>query len=453
MVEDFELKDKFLDRLMIPISDLDENVVGFTGRIITENPNRPKYLNSPDSHWFKKGNLWFGLNSAKKSIIKNKKALVVEGNMDVLACHELGFPFAVASQGTSFTSFQIQILTRITKTIWLAFDNDNSGRIAAEKFFVESSRFGLQIWQVIIPSNYKDLDEFLHTLQTNFILENEKGENTFDKNNARVLGENLENSSKNLNQKSELNSQLNSQNQTKNTSQNVNQENSNKDSLQKFIIKSFQVLPFLDYKLTQIAQNWTLQNSYEQNDQINRFLELTVWLKRLEVEQTLVKLANQTQFDKKILNEMRNEIIAKNSKFVGQIGTNSKQNLEIKKIGQKILQKPKKTINKEISISWQKLSSLYLAKKLELNLANKMESFFILLCNLVADFSEFETFDEYLAVNSDLLVFVFENLNKENLLLEQNQHKTAIKNFLSNKINLIPAGSNLIKHFDICMKN
>lgn len=413
---EFDFKDKFLDRLMIPINDLDGNIVGFTGRIITENPNRPKYLNSPDSNWFKKGNLWFGLNSAKKSIIKHKKVLIVEGNMDVLACHELGFPFAIASQGTSFTSFQIQILTRITKTIWLAFDNDNSGKIAAEKFFVESSRFGLQVWQVIIPDKYKDLDEFLHS---DFDLQTKKNEENFRENSLENSEENTENSEKLINKNSQ---------------------------------KNLQVLPFLDYKLEQINQNWNLENSYEQNDQINRFLELTIWLKRLETEQILIKLANQTQFSKKILEEMRSEIVAKNSKFTNQNPPNLEQKLEIDQISQKILQKPKKTVNKEINISWQKLASLYLTKKLELNLASKMESIFILLANLLANFSEFETLEQYLVANSDLLTFVFENLNKENLLFEQNKHKNEIKLFLSNKLRLI-SEPNLLKHFEIFMRN
>lgn len=430
---DFEIKDKFLDRLMIPINDLDGNVVGFTGRIITENPNRPKYLNSPDSNWFKKGNLWFGLNLAKNSIIKHKKVLIVEGNMDVLACHELGFPFAIASQGTSFTSFQIQILARITKTVWLAFDNDNSGRIAADKFFVESSRFGLQVWQVIIHNKYKDLDEFLHSNLT------EKEKN---------IENSLQNSQKTT-QKLESNLE---KNPTGNSGFQINQESSIKNHKNEIkSITNLQVLPFLDYKLKEIDQKWTLQNSYEQNDTINRFLELTIWLKKLESEQILIKLANQSQFSKKILEEMRNEIITKTNKFANQNSINPEQKIEINKISQKILQKPKKTINKEINISWQKLASLYLVKKLELNLSSKMESIFVLLNNLVADFSEFETLEEYLVINSNLLTFVFENLNKEKF--EHIQAKLAIKNFFSNNINLILNDPNLSKHFEIYLKN
>ena len=164
MSQDFYFKDKFLERLIIPIRDLDGQTVGFTGRILTENPNRPKYLNSPDSDWFKKSNLWFGLDIAKKSIIKHKKVIIVEGNMDVLTAHKHNFPFTVASQGTSFTQTQIQILARLTKVIWLAFDNDTAGKVAAEKFFIIASKFGLQVWQVVIPENFKDLDEYLQFL-------------------------------------------------------------------------------------------------------------------------------------------------------------------------------------------------------------------------------------------------------------------------------------------------
>lgn len=469
MLEDFnfELKDKFLDRLMIPINDLDGNVVGFTGRIITENPNRPKYLNSPDSNWFKKGNLWFGLNSAKKSIIKHKKVLIVEGNMDVLACHELGFPFAIASQGTSFTSFQIQILTRITKTIWLAFDNDNSGKIAAEKFFVESSRFGLQIWQVIIPDKYKDLDEFLHS---DFDLQTKKNEENFRENSLENSEENT-----NLSQKLELtnlqsqkNLEKKMENEFQNRFQNEQDSNENIENIEKSINKTInknsqknlQVLPFLDYKLEQISQNWNLENSYEQNDQINRFLELTIWIKRLEIEQILTKLANQTQFSKKILEEMRNEIVAKNSKFANQNQPNFEQKLEIDKISQKILQKPKKTQNREINLAWQNLVSFYVAKKLDLNLVSKMESIFILLKNFISNLEEFENFEDYLEQKKDELLLIYENIKHEELFVFRSNK--IIQDFLDKQFfgplrnpqnSQIFQDENILKHYKIYKRN
>lgn len=164
-------KDKFNDRLMIPVHNKQGNIVGFTGRVLPydTNPDRPRYLNSSQSQWFNKSELWFGWTFAKKTIIQEKKALIVEGNMDVIAAFGYNLKFAVASQGTSFTSNQLKILKTITSTIWLAFDNDQAGRVSGEKFFKMSAGLGFGVYKVVIPTNYKDLDEYLNTENnTNF---------------------------------------------------------------------------------------------------------------------------------------------------------------------------------------------------------------------------------------------------------------------------------------------
>lgn len=162
ITENGEHRDKYSDRLMIPVINEKQNVVGFTGRVLPhDKTDRPKYLNSPQTDWFNKSTLWFGMNMAKKFIIQSKKALIVEGNMDVIAAVKGGFDYTIASQGTSFTEAQLNSLFKLTKTIEVAFDNDNAGKIAGNKLFSEASRIGFSVYKVIILEDFKDLDEYI----------------------------------------------------------------------------------------------------------------------------------------------------------------------------------------------------------------------------------------------------------------------------------------------------
>jgi DNA primase len=166
VTEKGESRDKYSDRLMIPVVNEKQNVVGFTGRVLPyDTTDRPRYLNSPQTDWFNKSSLWFGLNMAKKSIVQNKKALIVEGNMDVIAAVKGGFDYTIASQGTSFTEQQLQNLYKLTKVIQVAFDNDNAGKIAGNKLFAEASRIGFTVYKVVIPEEFKDLDEYIQAKQ------------------------------------------------------------------------------------------------------------------------------------------------------------------------------------------------------------------------------------------------------------------------------------------------
>ena len=161
-------RDKFTDRLVIPIHDEHGRTVGFTGRVLPSNEekrekDRPKYLNSAASLWFNKSELWFGLNLAKRRIFQEKKALVVEGNMDVIAAHAEGLDYTVASQGTAFTPDQLGRLRKITSHLLLAFDNDSAGTVAGEKFFRQATAHGFLVDKVVIPAPHKDLDDYLHS--------------------------------------------------------------------------------------------------------------------------------------------------------------------------------------------------------------------------------------------------------------------------------------------------
>jgi DNA primase len=156
-----EFKDKFSGRLMVPILDKYSRAVGFTARVIVEDSNRPKYLNSSQSDWFNKSEIWYGMNWNSGNIRKSGYAILVEGNMDVIKSSQYGLDNVIASQGTSFTTEQLQILRKITDKIQIAFDNDNAGVIASRKLFLESAKLGFEVFKVVIPTEFKDIDEML----------------------------------------------------------------------------------------------------------------------------------------------------------------------------------------------------------------------------------------------------------------------------------------------------
>ncbi len=122
--------DRFRDRIMFPIHNLQGQVIGFGGRVI--NPeDTPKYYNSPETPLFQKGHELYGLFSARRAIRAAQKVLVVEGYMDVVALAQYGIEYAVASLGTATTSFHITKLKRQTNAIVFSFDGDNAGKTAA----------------------------------------------------------------------------------------------------------------------------------------------------------------------------------------------------------------------------------------------------------------------------------------------------------------------------------
>jgi DNA primase len=158
--------DRFRDRLMIPIHDLQGRVVGFGGRTLTD--EQPKYLNSPETELFDKGRLLFGLDKARAAIAKQDQAVVVEGYFDVIALHNAGITQVVASMGTALSSAQVRQLLRYTesKQIVLNFDADRAGNQAAERTVSLSEvetlayRGDIRLRVLNIPEG-KDPDEFL----------------------------------------------------------------------------------------------------------------------------------------------------------------------------------------------------------------------------------------------------------------------------------------------------
>ncbi|MDX1387411.1 MAG: toprim domain-containing protein, partial [bacterium] len=121
----------FRGRLIFPIFRGDKKVVGFGGRKLSERDHGPKYLNSPESELFKKGDLVYGLDRAKAAIRQGGQIILVEGYFDVLALHAHGFDHAVAPLGTALTQNQARTLHRLAEDIILAFDGDDAGQKAA----------------------------------------------------------------------------------------------------------------------------------------------------------------------------------------------------------------------------------------------------------------------------------------------------------------------------------
>ena len=150
--------DRFRDRLMFPIIDVRGNVIGFGGRIIKNDKDAAKYLNSPETLIFNKRKNLFGLNLAKKS--KQGYLILVEGNIDVVALHQYGFDNAIASLGTSLTEEQAALITRYADQVVLIYDGDKAGQNATQRAIPILEKAGLQV-KVLQIKDAKDPDEYL----------------------------------------------------------------------------------------------------------------------------------------------------------------------------------------------------------------------------------------------------------------------------------------------------
>lgn len=155
-------RDKFRDRVMFPIMDINHRVIGFGGRVMgNTGPEIPKYLNSPETKLFEKSRNLYGLNYAKST--RKNQILICEGYMDVIALHQAGFTNAVAALGTAFTPFHANLLKRYTNEVLLTFDSDNAGVMAALRAIPILKEAGLTI-KVIDMKPYKDPDEFIKAI-------------------------------------------------------------------------------------------------------------------------------------------------------------------------------------------------------------------------------------------------------------------------------------------------
>lgn len=187
--EKHKVYDKFWNRVMFPIMDANNRVIGFGGRVMGD--GLPKYLNSPETKLFDKSRNLYGLNFARTS--RKSNFLICEGYMDVIALHQAGFTNAVASLGTAFTGLQANLIKRYTGEVLLTYDSDAAGTKAALRAIPILKDAGLTV-KVIDMKPYKDPDEFIkalgaeefqkriETAKNSFLFEVEVTERDFDMN-------------------------------------------------------------------------------------------------------------------------------------------------------------------------------------------------------------------------------------------------------------------------------
>jgi DNA primase len=148
--------DRFRGRLMWPIRDIAGDVVGFGARRLRDDDTGPKYLNTPDTAIYKKSQVLYGIDLAKKEIAKASRAVVVEGYTDVMACHLAGVPLAIATCGTAFGGEHIKILRRLlmdngSARVIFTFDGDAAGQKAALRAFEDDQKFAAETYIAVAP--------------------------------------------------------------------------------------------------------------------------------------------------------------------------------------------------------------------------------------------------------------------------------------------------------------
>jgi DNA primase len=152
--------DYFARRLLFPLTDARGNVRGFQARkLYDDDPLQAKYVNSAETDVFKKGDLLYGLDTARQAIAKQDRAVVVEGNTDVLALRQAGFEPVVASMGTALTERQLRELNRLTKRLCLCFDADAAGQDATLRGMDLADKLGFNIQVVSLPAGTDPADD------------------------------------------------------------------------------------------------------------------------------------------------------------------------------------------------------------------------------------------------------------------------------------------------------
>ena len=151
--------DYFPQRLMFPLADARGRIVGFQARKLhDDDPLRGKYVNSPEGELFHKSAILYGLNLARTAIAKQERAVVVEGNTDVIALRQAGFEPVVASMGTALTERQLKELQRLTRRIYLCFDSDAAGEEATLRGMELATTLGLDVRVVTLPTGQDPAD-------------------------------------------------------------------------------------------------------------------------------------------------------------------------------------------------------------------------------------------------------------------------------------------------------
>lgn len=152
--------DRFRNRVIFPVTNPQGKVVAFGGRALETDKNQPKYLNTPETPFFNKSKILFGLDLARKAIRESGYAVIMEGYMDVVTAHQFGIRNALASMGTSLTSDQGKILIRYTRDIYIAYDADTAGLKAAARGLDVLQETGCRLKVISMPEG-TDPDDFI----------------------------------------------------------------------------------------------------------------------------------------------------------------------------------------------------------------------------------------------------------------------------------------------------
>jgi DNA primase len=153
--------DRFRGRIMFPIFNPAGNIIAFSGRILKEETDAPKYINSPDTPLYSKSRNLFGLDKAKTKIRKSGFVILVEGTMDVILSHQAGFENTVASLGTSLTQEQVDNLARLSHRFLFAFDADEAGIMATKRGVDIALSKNADVAVVAVPKGFKDTAEVI----------------------------------------------------------------------------------------------------------------------------------------------------------------------------------------------------------------------------------------------------------------------------------------------------
>ncbi len=162
--------DKFRDRIIFPIYDELNNLIGFGGRTLKNKEGIPKYINSSDSLLYNKSKVLYGLNYSKKEIQKEQNAIVVEGYLDMISLYKHGIKNVVAPCGTALTELQLNLLKKFTPKITLCFDGDSAGKEASLKVFEATVKNNLNCKVVTLPDG-EDPDTYINSMGKNVFID------------------------------------------------------------------------------------------------------------------------------------------------------------------------------------------------------------------------------------------------------------------------------------------
>lgn len=154
------VQDMFRGRLMVPLMDQQGRVIGFTARLLEHDPSAPKYINTPQTLLYDKSRHVYGFSQAKDALRKTGFAVLVEGNLDVIASHQVAVKNVVATAGTALTEMHLKTISRFTNDVRLAFDQDKAGIAATERSIPIAHKVGVRLSIITVPAG-KDPDELI----------------------------------------------------------------------------------------------------------------------------------------------------------------------------------------------------------------------------------------------------------------------------------------------------